>query len=249
MPRSPRLSSMAYSFGPGPITPAVRVLLYVNIGAYLVSLVFSDVVKWFGLQPELVIEKYRIWQPVTYMFLHASPSHILFNMLVLWMFGVELERRWGTPYFVKFYFVTGVGAGLLAVAASMLPFQAAHATYIGNIVGASGALYGLLLAYAIFYPNRPILMFLLFPVPAKYFVAILGAIAFIMSFEGGGSVAATTHLGGLAVGYIFLQSGRGGLTSEIKYRYLKWKMNRMRRKFDVYSGGRSDKSKWDRHVH
>jgi membrane associated rhomboid family serine protease len=92
-------------------------------------------------------------------------------------------------------------------------------------------------------------MFLFFPVPAKYFVMILGAIAFIMSFEGGGSVAATTHLGGLAIGYLYLQSGRGGITAEIKYRYLKWKMNRMRRKFDVYAGGRSDKSSWDRHVH
>ena len=250
MPRTPRVSTMAYSFGPGPLTPAVRTLLYVNIGAYLVSLVFPVVVRWGGLQPELVIEKYRLWQPVTYMFLHArSPSHILFNMLILWMFGVELERQWRTRFFVKYYFVTGVGAGLLSIAASLLPFEAARATYTANIIGASGALYGLLLAYAIYYPNRPILMFLFFPVPAKYFVAILGAIAFIMSFEGGGSVAATTHLGGLAIGYVYLQGGRGGLTAEIKYRYLKWKMNRMRRKFDVYSGGRSDKSSWDRHVH
>jgi Rhomboid family len=132
---------------------------------------------------------------------------------------------------------------------SMLPFAATHATYYANIIGASGALYGLLLAYAWYYPDRPILMFLLFPVPAKYFVAILGGIAFIMSMEGGGTVAATTHLGGLLVGYIYLQGGRGGISSEIKYRYVKWKMNRMRRKFDVYSGGRSDKSHWDRHVH
>jgi membrane associated rhomboid family serine protease len=250
MPRSPRLSTMAYSFGPGPITPAVRILLYVNIIAYLVSLVFPVVVTWFGLQPQLVVEKFRLWQPVTYMFLHApSPSHILFNMLILWMFGVELERVWRTPFFVKFYFATGVGAGLIAIAVSLLPFEATRATYYGNIIGASGALYGLLLAYAVYYPNRPILMFLFFPVPAKYFVAILGAIAFIMSLQGGGGVAATTHLGGLLIGYLLLQSGRGGLTAEIKYRYLKWKMNRMRRKFDVYSGGRSEKSGWDRHVH
>ena len=104
---------MAYSFGPGPVTPAVRILLYVNIGAYLVSLAFPVIVEWFGLQPQLVIEQFRLWQPVTYMFLHApSPSHILFNMLILWMFGVELERVWRTPFFVKYYFVTGVGAGL-----------------------------------------------------------------------------------------------------------------------------------------
>ena len=241
---------MAYSFGPGPVTPAVRILLYVNIGAYLVSLAFPVIVEWFGLQPQLVIEQFRLWQPVTYMFLHApSPSHILFNMLILWMFGVELERMWRTKFFVKYYFVTGVGAGLVSVAIAMLPFAATSATYDANIIGASGALYGLLLAYALYFPDRPILMFLFFPVPAKYFVMILGAIAFITSIEGGGKVAATTHLAGLVVGYIYLQGGRGGLTAEIKYRYLKWKMNRMRRKFDVYAGGRSEKARWDRNVH
>ena len=250
MPRSPRMSTMAYSFGPGPITPAVRILLYVNIGAYLLSLVFPVILDWFGLQPQLVIEKGRLWQTVTYMFLHArGPSHILFNMLILWMFGVELERTWGTPFFVKYYFVTGVGAGLVSIAACYLPFRATHALYFTNIVGASGALFGLLVAYAVYYPNRPILMFLLFPVPAKYFVAILGAINLILTAQGGSGVSGTTHLGGLAIGYIYLQNGRGGLTAEIKYRYLKWRMNRLRRKFDVYSGGRSEKSNWDRHVH
>jgi membrane associated rhomboid family serine protease len=250
MPRSPRLSSVAYSFGPGPVTPAVRWLLYSNIGAYVLSLIFPVIVGWFGLSPRQVLEERWLWQPVTYMFIHArTPTHILFNMLILWMFGVELERMWRTKFFVKFYAITGVGAGLISILVSLLPFAATRATYDANIIGASGALYGLLLAFALYYPNRPILMFLFFPVPAKYFVAILGAIAFIMSAEGSGGVAATTHLGGLLVAYVYLQGGRGGLTAEIKYRYLKWKMNRLRRKFDVYSGGRSDKSHWDRHVH
>jgi membrane associated rhomboid family serine protease len=250
MPRNPRLSTLAYSFGPGPVTPAVRVLLWTNIGVYVVSLIFPAIVRWLGLVPQQVVEHRWLWQPVTYMFLHApAPTHILFNMLILWMFGVELERMWRTKFFVRYYFVTGIGAGLLSVAIAMLPFAATHATYDSVIIGASGALYGLLLAYALYFPDRPILMFLFFPVPAKYFVMILGAIAFLTSFQGGGAVAATTHLSGLLVGYIYLQGGRGGLTAEIKYRYLKWKMNRMRRKFDVYTGGRSDKAKWDRHVH
>jgi membrane associated rhomboid family serine protease len=249
MPRTPRLSTVAYSFGPGPVTPAVKMLLWANIGMYVVSLIVPRIVGWLGLVPKRVIESHWLWQPVTYMFLHVrNPTHILFNMLILWMFGVELERIWRTRFFVKYYFVTGIGAGLLSVAIALLPFGPTHATYSANIVGASGALYGLLLAYALYFPDRPILMFMLFPVPAKYFVMILGAIAFITSIEGGGPVAATTHLSGFLVGYIYLQGGRGGLTAEIKYRYLKWKMNRMRRKFDVYSGGR-DKAKWDRHVH
>ena len=250
MPRNPSLASMSYSFGPGPVTPAVRILLWANIVTYLVSL-FDDRIAWvLGLHPQLVVEKFWFWQPVTYMFIHArSPTHVLFNMLILWMFGVELERLWRTRFFVKYYFVTGVGAGLISVALSLVPFAPLHAMYGSNIIGASGALFGLLLAFALYYPNRPILMFLLFPIPAKYFVAILGGIAMIMSIEGSGGVAAITHLGGLLVGYLYLQGGRGGLSAEIKYRYLKWKMNRLRRKFDVVPGGRSEKSHWDRNVH
>jgi membrane associated rhomboid family serine protease len=249
MPRNPRLSSLAYTFGPGPLTPAVRVLLWSNIAMYLASLIFPKIVDRLGLIPQYVVEKHFLWQPVTYMFLHASVTHILFNMLILWMFGVELERLWGTRFFSKFYAITGIGAGITTILVSMLPIPVLHATYGLNTVGASGALYGLLLAFALYYPNRPILMFLLFPVPAKYFVAILGAIAFITSIEGGGTIAAITHLGGLLVAYVYLQGGRGGLMPEIKYRYLKWKMNRMRRKFDVYAGGRQGRSDWDRNVH
>jgi membrane associated rhomboid family serine protease len=250
MPRKPRLSSISYSFGPGPITPAVRALLCANVAVYLVSLFYTKLVDWFGLVPAEVVREYRVWQLATYMFLHArTPTHILFNMLILWMFGVELERMWRTERFLKFYFVTGIGAGVISVLVALLPFEATHATYNAEIIGASGALYGLLLAYAYYFPERPILMFLLFPVPAKIFVAILGAIAFLQAVEVNGGVAATTHLGGMLVGYVFLQGGRGGWGAEIKYRYLKWKMNRLRRKFDVYSGGRSEKSGWDRHVH
>jgi membrane associated rhomboid family serine protease len=231
------------------MTPGVKWLLYANIGVYLVSLVFPVILEWFGLIPRFVLERYFLWQPVTYMFLHApGPSHILFNMLILWMFGVELERMWGTRFFLKFYAIAGIGAGLISAACSLLPFAAMRLYYDANIIGASGALYGLLLAFALYYPNRPILLFLFFPVPAKYFVMILGAIALITSIQISGGVAALTHLGGLVVAYVYLQGGRGGLGAELKYRYLKWKMNRLRRKFDVYSGGRSDKT-WDRHVH
>ena len=173
MPRNPRLSSVAYSFGPGPMTPAVRALLYTNIAVYISSLFYYDpVVDWFGLVPKQVIEHRWLWQPVTYMFLHArTPTHILFNMLILWMFGVELERMWGTQFFLKFYFVTGIGAAMISVLLSLLPFTVTHSIYDVPTIGASGALYGLLLAFAIYYPNRPILMMLFFPVPAKYFVA------------------------------------------------------------------------------
>src|SRR5215469_16617490 len=115
-PRSSRLSTLAYSFGPGPMTPAVKVLLWTNIGLWVFSLFVPTIVVWLGLVPQLVVERHFVWQPVTYMFLHArTPTHILFNMLILWMFGVELERMWRTRFFVKFYFITGIGAGIISV--------------------------------------------------------------------------------------------------------------------------------------
>jgi membrane associated rhomboid family serine protease len=246
MPRHPRVANLTYAFGPGPITPAVKYLLWANIGMFVATSLFSRLRDWLGLVPADVIQHHWVWQPATYMFLHGGVVHILFNMLVLWMFGVELERMWGTRFFVKYYAITGVGAGVFTVLVSLLPFAPAANLFTVNTIGASGAIYGLLVAFALYYPNRPILMFLLFPVPAKYFVMIIGAISFLNSATVNSRVAEVTHLGGLLIGYLYLKGGRGGFTAEIKYRYLKWKMNRLRRKFDVYSGGRSD---WDRRVH
>src|SRR6187397_1646112 len=215
-PRSYSGSNFAYSFGPGQVTPAVKALLIINIGVFVLQQAVGGLLFWFGLQPAEVLTGLRIWQPLTYMFLHGSISHILFNMLSLWMFGVEMERMWGTRFFTRYYLVCGVGAAATTILMSFFPGSIGEQLYLSRTVGASGAIYGLLLAYALYFPDRPILMFLFFPVPAKYFVMILGAIAFITSIEGGGKVAATTHLAGLVVGYIYLQGGRGGLTAEIK---------------------------------
>jgi membrane associated rhomboid family serine protease len=239
-----RPATIHYSFGPGPMTPAVKWLIIANVAMFLVTLAYDPIKEYLGLSPELVIERQRLWQLATYLFMHGGPVHLLLNMLGIWMFGVELERLWGTRQFVKYYAITGIGAGVTVVAVSLLPFEWAAQTYASNTIGASGALYGLLVAFAFYYPDRPLLMFFLFPVPAKYFVMIVGAMAFISTPNS--RVSESAHLGGLVIGYLYLRGGRGGLMAEIKYRYLKWKMNRLRRKFDVYSGGRSD---WDRHVH
>jgi membrane associated rhomboid family serine protease len=196
----------------------------------------------FGLSPADIVGHLRIWQPITYMFLHAGIFHILFNMLALWMFGVELERMWGAQYFLKYYFVCGVGAAMTTVLLSFVPGTFGQQLYYSLTIGASGAVYGVLLAYAMYFPNRPIYMYFVFPIPAKYFVMIIGAISLLSSMsEPGGGIANTTHLGGLVAGYLYLKGGRVHLLSEIKYRYLKWRINRMRRKFDVYSGGRTEK--------
>lgn len=241
---APRPTSLSYAFGPGPVSFAVKWIIIANLAMFVASLVYNPIIELLGLSPQRVIEQGWIWQLATYMFLHANAVHILFNLLGVWMFGTELERLWGTRFFVRFYAITGVGAGLTVLAVGLLPFDATAQTYISTTIGASGALYGLLMAFALYFPDRPILMFLLFPVPAKYFVIIVGALAFLAG--PGGEISNAAHLGGLIFGYFYLRGGRGGFTAEIKYRYLKWKMNRLRRRFDVYSGGRSD---WDRHVH
>ena len=246
MPRYP-YSRSSFSFGPGPLSTAMKALIGVNVGMFLLLLFLpGEAIDLLGLVPALVIRKLWIWQLGTYMFLHGSVSHVLFNMLALWMFGTELERRWGTRSFLKFYFVTGVGAALLTVLFSLLPFGFARQLYASPIIGASGAIYALLLAYAFYFPNRPIYIYFVFPIPAKIFVLIIGAIAFYASFTAGGGIANITHLGGLLVGYLYLKGGSDPL-GELKYRYLKWKIDRVRRRFDVYSGGREDD--WNRRVH
>ena len=242
---SPYASS--FSFGPGPISPALKVLIGVTVAIFVAQLVFPIITDMLGLQPLRVLRYFWVWQLGTYMFLHGGLFHILFNMLALWMFGTELERIWGTRYFLKFYLVTGIGAGVLTVLFSLLPFGFAQQVHYSNVIGASGAIYGLLLAYASYFPDRPIYMYFVFPIPAKIFVAIMGAIAFLSSLGDSGGVANATHLGGLLVAYLFLKSGRIHPLSELKYRYWKWQINRTRRKFDVYSGGRADD--WDRRVH
>jgi len=241
---SPHVSS--FSFGPGPLSTALKFLIGANAAVFLVQFFFAPITDVLGLHPIFVVRSLWLWQLATYMFLHGGIFHIVFNMLALWMFGAELERIWGTRYFLKFYFVTGIGAGILTVLFSLLPFGFAEQVYVSNVIGASGAIYGLLLAYALYFPDRPIYMYLVFPIPAKVFVAIIGAIAFFSSMGESGSANAT-HLGGLAVAYLFLKSARVHPLSELKYRYLKWKINRVRKKFDVYSGGRADD--WDRRVH
>ena len=253
--RPVRGSSVAYTIGPGSPTPAVKALLVATIGVFVVQYVLSFVssptygdadfaaITWFGLTPALFVRGY-LWQPATYLFLHAGFMHLIFNMLALWMFGVDLERRWGRTAFLRYYFVCGIGAGLTCVAVGLLPLATSYDVYRTPTIGASGAIYGLLLAYAIFFPNR-IIYYFIFPIPVRIYVLLAGLLVLYESARGGGGVAHFAHLGGLIFGYLYLSLGRGGPWAEIKYRYVKWRMNRLRKRFDVHQGGR----RWDSKVH
>jgi len=238
---------MHYSFGPGPITPAIRAILALCGAVFLVTLAWPEGVFYLGVSPQDVVEHFRLWQPLTYMFVHQGIFHLVFNMLGIWMFGVELERRWGTRAFTKFFLICGLSAGLATVAVGLLPIDAAWRlrTYAGVTVGASGAFYGLAYAWARAFPYRSVLMFLVFPVQARWFVVILIAMDFAVAASSrlSSGVAHFAHFAGLLAAYIYLNTGSGrgpgGLIAELKYRYLKWKMNQLRKKFDVHEGGRN----------
>lgn len=247
-------SGVSYAFGPGGITPAVKLLIITNVVAFVLNLIIGNVMTLrLGLSPQAVFEQLALWQPFTYMFLHSTGGfgHILINMLSLWMFGTELERTWGTRFFTKYYLVTGIGAA----ATSLLLSMWVDDIYYTVTVGASGAIYGLLLAYGMYFPHRPIYLYFIFPIPARVFVMIVGAIAFLSAMSGpGGGIAHSAHLGGLVVGYLYLKGLRSRPMDELKYRYLRWKMGRARNRFDVHSGGRSPsdddwKNDWKKHIH
>jgi membrane associated rhomboid family serine protease len=226
----------------------MKVLIGVNVALFIATAIVPSLTTLLGLVPALVAHSFWVWQLATYMFMHAGIFHLLFNMLALWMFGTDLERRWGTRFFLKFYFVTGIGAGLLTVLFSLLPFAVAERLQHSVVVGASGAIFGLLMAYALYFPDRQILL-VVFPVPVRTAVAILGAIALYAAIVDSGGVANATHLGGLLVGYLYLRGLNITLSpyAEVKYRATKWRLNRMKKKFDVYSGGRSND--WNQRIH
>jgi len=245
---SPRYSGVA--FGPGPITPAVKTIIVANVAVFLLTFALPEtVIGVAGLSPAAVIERGWIWQLATYLFVHSPSSlmHIVFNMLAVWMFGVDLERRWGTVGFTKFYFVSGVGAGICTVLVSLAPFDWAASTYQSVTVGASGAVYGLLMAWALLFPYREILFMFIFPLQARMFVLIVGAIAFLSAVGSSGTgVSNLAHLGGLLAAWLYLK-GPGDLRQELRYRMTKWRMDRMRKKFNVHRGGRDDD--WNRKIH
>jgi membrane associated rhomboid family serine protease len=244
----------AVVIGPGPMTPAVKAILVTNVGVFLIQFILvafahSNIVSAvFGLSPRAVFESGQVWRLVTYLFVHDALgfTHILFNMLALWMFGVDLEHRWGTRGFVKYYAITGIGSGIGTALIALLPFDASRDIYAATTIGASGAIYGLLLAWALLFPYRQILFMFIFPLPARVAAALMGGMAFLAAVSGtNGSVAEATHLAGLVVGWVYL-SGPTSLSLAVKYRLTKWRMDRMRRKFNLHQGGRKP-SDWNIH--
>lgn len=228
-------SGFGYGYG---LTPVVKKLILANaIIFFALALVrvfspplYVNSILLLGLVPRETVFSLRLWQPLTYLFLHAGFLHVFFNMFGLWMFGSPLERDWGSRRFLRYYLLTGVGAGFLNVGVSLLWGGAAASI---PTIGASGAIYALLLAYGVLYPHQPIFIWFLFPVPARIFVLIFGALAFLSALqEPGSGVSHVSHLGGMVFGLGYLRGG--WLYRRARYRYSDWRLKQAKRKFEVY---------------
>ena len=205
MARYPSSSGASYSFGPGGMTPAVKLLVIINVVMFVLNLIVPTMTLRLGLEPRAVFEDFALWQPITYMFLHSTSGvgHVLINMLSLWMFGTELERTWGTRFFTKYYVVTGVGAA--ATTLLLAPFI--DGLYYSVTVGASGAIFGLWGAVARIGPDGGMI-----PLRSRRIrdevllvvwlnLATVGLVYAINQAEGGGpSVAWEGHVGGFLFG-------------------------------------------------
>ena len=249
----PQTATLAFP----PFTRMVKTLILINVVVYFVELLLGRsggggaVIETFALIPTLVVHG-RIWQLFTYAFLHASISHILFNMLALWMFGSTLEQYWGSRRFLEFFSFCAVGAALVTVVLSY-----AGGSFLGLFperptVGASGGIYGVLLAFGMLFPDRQIFMFPWpFAIKAKYLVAILILIALAASLSGPSGTANVAHLGGALFGYLYLKflPGRGlrSATTEgyygLRNAWHRWKRRQAAKKFKVYMRDHQDDPK------
>jgi len=180
-------------------TDAIKILIGSNLILFALKVLVSnrlDLVPLFGLSSDTVWP--LIWQPLTYMFMHGNIWHVGINMLVLWMFGSELEMLWGRTEFLRYYFITGIGSGLV-----WLLFNLGNPHTV--LIGASGAVYGLLLAYGLLFPNRTVYIYFVIPVKVKWLVLFLGLAAFLSSFNTLSNISNLTHLSGMAIGFFYLK--------------------------------------------
>jgi membrane associated rhomboid family serine protease len=183
----------------GSMPPAIKGLLIANVVGFAVSkLVGPQIFDMFGLIPEQLVFHRWIWQPITYLFLHGNIWHLIFNLFALWMFGMPVEAQWGGEEFLRYYFLCGLGAALTSTAISphsMVP-----------VIGASGPVYGLLVAFAMLYPDAVVYLYFLIPVKAAHMAILFGALEFFAGATGATpGIARFAHLGGMVTGYLYIR--------------------------------------------
>lgn len=229
----------------GFITPGVQLIVAVCTAVFLVQslaeiFIGFKATAWinhfFGLVPLGPIPGLRLWQPITYIFLHGGLLHLLFNMLFVWMFGRDLELVWGKRRFLNFFILCGAGAGIIEVVVKTIPMFWGHQPSDVPTIGASGAIFGILIANAILFPDRRIWL-IPFPVtiPMRPYVAVMGAIEFFSTLGAGGDkVSHICHLGGMLVGWLYLR--RGSFLYNVRNSVSDWKYERNKKRFEVYMG-------------
>ena len=186
-----------FRIGPGGISPFIKYIVIINVAVFLLQMMFEEITPMLGLTPALFFADFPnlTYQIVTYMFLHGGLGHILFNMFGLWMFGTEIERTWGTKRFGRFYFYCGIAGAILTLAV--------QSTQAVPMIGASAAIYGILIAYWFLFPNRLLYIYFMFPVKVKWAIPGFMLIGFLFS---GGNVAHVAHLGGALFGILYMKS-------------------------------------------
>ena len=209
--------------------PGVKQLILITGGVYLVQLVFPAVTAFFALYPPAVFSL-EVWGLFTYMFLHGGLFHLLMNMFMLYMFGSQLEQVWGRRRFIRYYLLCGVGAGLFALLPLPAFFDALH-------IGASGAVYGVLLAFGLLFPSAQVYLLGILPMSARHMVILFGFMSLAGSLSAtSGGVSHIAHLGGLVVGYVLLR--RDGLIPRRQSRLgILWRdlqRRRQRARFERY---------------
>jgi membrane associated rhomboid family serine protease len=200
--------NISIRFG-GPLTQGVKLLMIINFSVFIIQQIAGlfepNMLEVFlGISHNGFVSNLMLWQPFTYMFLHGGWFHIFFNLLALWMFGGDLESIWGKRKFLQYYIFSGIGAGLFI--ALMNYYVALSRGEFSVTIGASGAIYSLLLAYGLTWPNREVLLYFLFPIKIKYLLIAFGLMEFFgtLSTAGGsgGNISHIGHLGGLLAGFL-----------------------------------------------
>ena len=179
---------------------AVLAIAVINVAVFIFTSLFRNLIAYLGLVPFLVVDKQAYWQFFTYQFVHGGFFHLGINMLTLFFFGVPIERKIGTKEFILYYLLVGTIDGLL----SFLVYAATGFYYI-NIVGASGAIFGVLLLYAVIYPNSVIYLWAVIPIPAPLLIVGYGVIELISMFSANDDIAHLTHFIGLLAGWVYIR--------------------------------------------
>jgi membrane associated rhomboid family serine protease len=217
-------------FGPPLTPPVVQYLMIANLAVFIIEVMLPELRAAGGVRPAYFWQLGHLWTPFTYMWLHADPIHLAMNMFMLWMFGSQVALAWGPKKFLKYYLLCGIGAGFVIASWPYLIMNLSPVALQIPTIGASGSIYGVLLAYSMIWPDRVIAL-LFPPITFRAIWLIPGMFVMTLMFAGGG-ISHVGHLGGALMGWLYLRRGGEAGQRTLSLNHLKWRFKRyrMRRK-------------------